>query len=106
MVISRYHELYKIEQAFRISKNDLQTRPIYHNKEEPINLHMLLCFMALVTSKHIELQTNLSIKKFIHEAKKITDGRIINKVNNTEVRMRVSLNDSITEIIRKLNLLT
>ncbi|MBA3707043.1 MAG: transposase, partial [Bacteroidetes bacterium] len=26
-VINRYHELYRIEQAFRISKNDLQTRP-------------------------------------------------------------------------------
>ena len=106
MVIARYHELYKIEQAFRISKNDLQTRPIYHFKEEPIKLHMLMCFMALVASKHIELQTNISIKKIIHEAKKITDGRIINKVTNTEVRMRVSLNDTITEIIQKLNLLT
>jgi transposase len=106
MVIARYHELYKIEQAFRISKNDLQTRPIYHFKEEPIKLHMLMCFIALVTSKHIELQTNLSIKKFIQEAKKITDGRIINKVTNNEVRMRVSLNDRITEIIRKLSLLT
>src|SRR5690606_36211193 len=29
-VISRYHDLYKIEQAFRMSKNDLQTRPIFH----------------------------------------------------------------------------
>jgi transposase len=106
MVIARYHELYKIEQAFRISKNDLQTRPIYHFKEEPIKLHMLMCFMALVTSKHIELQTNLSIKKFIQEAKKITDARIINKVTKNEIRMRVSLNDRITEIIRKLNLLT
>jgi hypothetical protein len=62
--------------------------------------------MALVTSKHIELQTNLSIKKFIQEAKKITDARIINKVTKNEIRMRVSLNDRITEIIRKLNLLT
>jgi transposase len=106
MVIARYHELYKIEQAFRISKNDLQTRPIYHFKEEPIKLHMLMCFMALVASKHIELQTNMSIKKIIHESKKITDGRIINKVTNTEVRIRVGLNHTITKIIQKLNLLT
>ena len=34
MIIDRYHELYRIEQAFRISKNDLQTRPIFHFKEE------------------------------------------------------------------------
>jgi transposase len=105
-VMARYHELYKIEQAFRISKNDLQTRPIFHYKEEPIKLHLLICFMALVLSKHIELQTGLSIKKVTHEAKKITDGRIINKITNKEVRLRVDLNDKITEILRKLNLLT
>lgn len=61
-VIRRYHDLYKIEQAFRISKNDLKTRPIFHFKEEPIKLHLLICFMALVISKHIELTTNVSIK--------------------------------------------
>jgi transposase len=35
-VIERYHQLYRIEQAFRISKNDLQTRPIFHYKEEKV----------------------------------------------------------------------
>ncbi|MFC3562175.1 IS1634 family transposase [Pedobacter jamesrossensis] len=63
-IIARYHDLYKIEQAFRISKSDLKTRPIFHFKEEPIKLHLLVCFMALVVSKHIELSTNVSIKKF------------------------------------------
>lgn len=105
-VMERYHQLYRIEQAFRISKNDLQTRPIFHFKEEPIKLHLLICFMALVISKHIELQTNLSIKKFIDETKKITDGRLMNKVTNREVRIRVNLNDKVAEILRKLNLLT
>jgi len=70
-IIERYHELYKIEQAFRISKNDLQTRPIFHFKEEPIKLHILVCFMALVISKHIELKTGISIRRFIDESKKI-----------------------------------
>lgn len=105
-VMTRYHELYKIEQAFRISKNDLQTRPIFHFKEEPIKLHLLICFMALVISKHIELQTNMSIKRVTHEAKKITDGRILNKLTKEEVKLRMNLNDKIIEIIEKLNLLT
>jgi hypothetical protein len=78
IIMERYHELYRIEHAFRISKSDLQTRPIFHYKEEPIKLHMLICFMALVISKHIELQTNKSIRKFIHECKKITDARLKN----------------------------
>ena len=40
--IERYHELYRIEQAFRVSKSDLQTRPVFHFKEEPIKLHILI----------------------------------------------------------------
>ncbi|MCC7454929.1 MAG: IS1634 family transposase [Crocinitomix sp.] len=106
LIIDHYHQLYKIEQNFRIAKSDLQTRPIFHFKEEPIKLHILLCFMALLTSRYIELETGISIKKFIHECKKITDGRILNKITNTEIQLRVQLNPLITEIIHKLKLLT
>lgn len=103
-IIERYHELYKIEQAFRISKNDLQTRPIFHFKQDPIKLHVLICFMALVTSKHIELSTNDSLRKFLTECKKITDARMLNKINNKEVRIRTKYNDNISNYIQKLNL--
>ena len=105
-IIERYHELYKIEQAFRISKNDLQTRPLFHFKEDPIKLHLLICFTALVLSKHIELQTNTSIKKFIYECKKVTDARLKNKITGKEIRIRADFTPSIMEILRKLNLLT
>lgn len=105
-VIERYHELYKIEQAFRIAKSDLQTRPIFHFKEEPIKLHLLTCFMALVLSKHIELQTKTSIRKFIHECKKITDARLFNNITGKELRIRTQINPITLEIISKLHLLT
>ena len=105
-IIERYGELYKIEQAFRISKSDLQTRPIFHYKEEPIKLHLLICFMALVLSKHIELQTNKSIRSFIHECKKITDARLKNKITSREFSIRANLTPAIPELLQKLNLLT
>ena len=105
-IIERYHQLYKIEQVFRISKNDLQTRPIFHYKEGPIKLHLLICFMAMVISKHIELQTNSSIRKFIHECKKITDARLKNKITSKELRVRANLNPTTTEILQKLQMLT
>jgi transposase len=105
-IIERYHELYKIEQAFRISKSDLQTRPIFHYKEEPIKLHLLICFMALVVSKNIELQTNTSTRKFIHECKKITDARLKNQITGKEIRIRANLSPTTIEILRKLGLLT
>lgn len=103
-VIRRYHDLYKIEQAFRISKNDLKTRPIFHFKEEPIKLHLLICFMALVISKHIELTTNVSIKKFVTELKKVTDARMFSQITNKEMRIRAKMMPIVEDLIRKLNL--
>lgn len=103
-IIGRYHELYRIEQAFRISKHDLETRPIFHFKEEPIKLHLLICFMALVLSKHIELSTDRSIRYFIDECKKITDARIYNQLTKKEITMRAKKTPAISELLSKLNL--
>ena len=103
-VIERYHELYKIEQAFRIAKSDLQTRPIFHFKEEPIKLHILICFMALVISKHIELATNVSIKRFITECKKITDARMINTITQKEIIIKGKITEVVNAYLDKLNL--
>jgi len=101
-VISRYHELYKIEQAFRVAKSDLQTRPIFHYKQDPIKLHVLICFIALVISKHIELKTSISIKRFVDEAKKIVDGQILNhitqKVNNIKAQPTPKMNAILTKL--------
>lgn len=105
-IIERYNELYKIEHAFRISKNDLEMRPVFHYKEDPIKLHLLICFIALVISKYIELQTDISIKKIVSEAKKITDARFINNITGDLIKIRTRLTPQIIQILKKLNLLT
>lgn len=101
-IIERYHELYKIEQAFRISKNDLQTRPIFHFKEQPIKLHILVCFMALAISKHIELKTGVSIRKFIDESKKVVDGEVLNHITQKIVTIRAQPTQRMSDLIAKL----
>lgn len=87
-IIERYHELYRIEQAFRVSKSDLRARPVFHFKEDPIKLHILICFMALVISKHIELKTGVSTRKFLDETKKIVDGQILNQMTGKTVAIK------------------
>lgn len=103
-IIERYHDLYRIEQAFRISKSDLQTRPIFHFKEQPIKLHILICFMALVIAKHIELKTGISIRKFIDEAKKIVDGEILNHITDKVVTVKAEPTPKMKNIINLINL--
>ncbi|MDP1994069.1 MAG: hypothetical protein Q8K40_02370, partial [Ignavibacteria bacterium] len=106
LVIERYHQLYKIEQAFRIAKHDLKTRPIFHFKEDPIKVHILICFMALAVSKYVEVKTNLSIQAFLSECKKITDAKLLNKLTNNFIVMRVPLSLEVSTLLQKLNLLS
>ncbi len=102
MIIERYHELYKIEQAFRISKSDLQTRPIFHFKEQPIKLHILICFIALVISKNIELKAGVSLRRFLDESKKIVDGQILNEMTNKIVNIKAEPTQKMKDLIQKL----
>jgi transposase len=104
-VIERYHELHKVEQAFRVTKSDLETRPIFHFKDEPIKLHLLICFLALTISKHIEIKTGISIRRFITEVKKVTDAKMVNKLTQKEVIVKGKLTKTSNELLVKLNML-
>ena len=46
-----YIQLTEAEAAFRIQKGDLRIRPIWHQKEERVEAHILVCFLAYVLWK-------------------------------------------------------
>jgi len=46
-ILEVYRNLWHIEESFRITKTDLETRPIYVRTQEHIDGHMLTCFTAL-----------------------------------------------------------
>jgi hypothetical protein len=48
-----YIQLTEAEAAFRIHKNDLSIRPIWHQKAERVQAHILVCFLAYVVWKTI-----------------------------------------------------
>lgn len=64
-VIGAYHQLWHVEKAFRMSKHDLQARPIYHHLRESIEAHLAVVMTALAVSKWIETTTGWSIRKFV-----------------------------------------
>lgn len=45
-LLSRYRQLWRIEEAFRVCKHTLKMRPIYHWKKRRIKSHIALCFLA------------------------------------------------------------
>ena len=69
-VIGAYHQLWRIEKAFRMSKHDLAARPIYHHKRQSIEAHLNIVFAALAVSHWIERQTGWSIRQFVHTARR------------------------------------
>jgi transposase len=51
-----YIQLTEAEDAFHIQKSDLQIRPVWHQKVERVQAHILVCFLAYVLWKTLEAQ--------------------------------------------------
>lgn len=56
-IIDTYRGLWQIEESFRITKSDLETRPVYVSREDHIEAHFLICFIALLLLRVLELKT-------------------------------------------------
>src|SRR6516164_1822447 len=50
-----YIQLTQAEAAFRIQKDQLNVRPIWHQREERVQAHILVCFLAFVLWKSLEM---------------------------------------------------
>lgn len=46
-----YHNLWRIEESFRIMKTDLDARPVFLQKEETIKGHFLICYLAVLLER-------------------------------------------------------
>ena len=50
-----YIQLTQAEAAFRIQKDELSVRPIWHQREDRVQAHILVCFLAFVLWKTLEM---------------------------------------------------
>jgi len=71
-VIEIYRGLSDIEDNFKVSKSDLDIRPVYVSREDRINAHVLTCFISLVILRLIQKKTDY----------KFTPEQIISCLNN------------------------
>ncbi len=103
-IIDQYHNLWRVEQAFRIAKSDLAMRPVYHFKRQAIEVHILICFMALSLCRYMELKTGMSIKAIIRLFMQVTDARILNTLTNEEIILRSEISTETEEVVKKISL--
>lgn len=55
-----YKQLMEVERAFRTLKTTLDLRPIFHRKDERIQSHVFLCFLALLLVRIAERKTGMT----------------------------------------------
>lgn len=58
-IFEHYKGLWQVEESFRLTKHDLQVRPIYHWTPKRIQAHVAICFMALVCIRHLSYRVKL-----------------------------------------------
>jgi transposase len=108
-VIDRYHQLWRVEQSFRMSKFDLEARPIYHQNEDAIRSHVLICFAALIVEKFLELKTSLSLRKIRELVWEITESHIQDSVTKNVYKFpspsKEIMNTPLASFIKKWKLL-
>ena len=66
-IIEIYRGLWKIEESFKITKSNLDARPVFLTRKDHINAHFLICFIALVIARIVEVRLNhkYSIEKIL-----------------------------------------
>lgn len=105
-IIDRYHDLWRIEKSFRITKSDLEARPIFHHLDETIKTHLVIVFAGLAISKYLEMNTRMSIEKILHAASKVLTHTIVNtRTGETAEKETTIENPSLKQIIECLRAL-
>lgn len=56
-IIEAYRGLWRIEESFRVLKGDMEARPVYVSTETHIRAHFLICYVALLVMRLMQLDT-------------------------------------------------
>ncbi|MBT8163288.1 MULTISPECIES: IS1634 family transposase [Arthrobacter] len=75
-VIGSYHELWHVEQSFRMSKTDLRARPMFHRTRDAIEAHLTIVFTALAVSRTVQNRTGLAIANVIKQLRPLRSATI------------------------------
>ena len=88
-----YKGLWKIEESFKITKSNLETRPVYVWTKEHIEAHFLTCFISLVIIRLLEYKTNRK-----YSTRKMIDA--LKKFNSTNIEHDIYLQNFSNDVIK------
>ena len=76
-IYNTYHNLWRIEESFRVMKSDLDARPVFVQKENSIKGHFLICYLAVLLERLFQFKVldnkynTQEIMKFIKSFKAV-----------------------------------
>ncbi|MBR1721727.1 MAG: IS1634 family transposase [Treponema sp.] len=90
-IYKAYHNLWRIEESFRIMKSELDARPVYLQKEETITGHFLICYLTVLLTRLLQFKVlenkycSGEIFAFIRDFRvaKISDRKYMNLARNS-----------------------
>ena len=95
-----YHNLWRIEESFRIMKSELDARPVYLQKKNTIYGHFLICYLAVLLTRVVQIHELKDQNSYAELFKFIRNFRLV-KNKDLYINMATS-----TEFINKLGQLT
>ena len=90
-IYTAYHNLWRIEESFRIMKTQLDARPVYLQKEDTIIGHFLICYLTVLLVRLFQIRIlddgygAEEIFDFMHDFRvaKVSDRKYINLTRNS-----------------------
>lgn len=76
-VIAKYHALWHVERSFRMSKTDLEARPMFHRTRDAIEAHLSIVFTALAVAHCIQERSGLAIANVIKQLRPLRTATIV-----------------------------
>lgn len=72
-IIEIYRGLWRIEESFKVTKSDLKARPVYLSRQDRIESHFLICFIALTIIRILQhkLEGKYSTTHILESLRKI-----------------------------------
>ncbi|WP_136246175.1 IS1634 family transposase [Mycobacterium intracellulare] len=75
-IIAKYHDLWHVEKSFRMSKTDLDARPMFNRVREAIEAHLTIVFTALAVSHCIQQRTGVAIARTVKQLRPLRSATI------------------------------
>lgn len=100
-VIASYHELWRVEQSFRMSKTDLRARPMFVRTRDAIEAHLTIVFTALAVSREAQRRTGLAIGNIVRQMRPLRSATIA--INGTTQTFQPVVSPAKQPILDALN---